>query len=48
MDFELMISSFPKLLNATVITLKLVSVSLIAGLFLGIFLQYLGQEKITF
>ena len=40
MDFELMISSFPKLLNATVITLKLVSVSLIAGLFLGIFLQF--------
>ncbi len=28
MDFELMINSFPKLLNATVITLKLLSASL--------------------
>ena len=31
MDFELMINSFPKLLNAAVITLKLLSVSLIIG-----------------
>ena len=29
MDFELMVNSFPKLLNATVITLKLLSLSLI-------------------
>ena len=36
MDIELMISSFPKLLNATLITLKLLSVSLILGLFIGI------------
>ena len=36
MDIELMISSFPKLLNATLITLKLLSVSLIAGLFIGL------------
>ena len=36
MDFELMISSFPKLLNATLITLKLLSVSLIVGLFIGL------------
>ena len=45
MDFELMISSFPKLLNATVITFKLVSVSLIVGLFLGIFLQYFRDRE---
>ena len=36
MDIELMISSFPKLLNATLITLKLLSVSLILGLFIGL------------
>ncbi len=36
MDIELMISSFPKLLNATLITLKLLSVSLIIGLFIGL------------
>ena len=32
MDFELMIDSFPKLISAAVITLKLLSVSLIIGL----------------
>ena len=31
-----MINSFPKLLNAAVITLKLLSVSLIIGLFIGL------------
>ena len=36
MDIELMISSFPKLINATLITLKLLSVSLIIGLFIGL------------
>ena len=36
MDIELMSSSFPKLLNATLITLKLLSVSLILGLFIGL------------
>ncbi len=36
MDIELMISSFPKLLNATLITLKLLSASLILGLFIGL------------
>ena len=35
MDFDLMITSFPKLLNAAVITLKLLSASLIIGLFIG-------------
>ena len=37
MDLELMINSLPKLLNAAVITLKLLSVSLIIGLFIGLF-----------
>ncbi len=36
MDIELMINSFPKLLNATLITLKLLSLSLIIGLFIGL------------
>tara|TARA_Y100001970_G_scaffold201263_1_gene244889 strand:- start:119 stop:790 length:672 start_codon:yes stop_codon:yes gene_type:complete len=36
MDLELMINSFPKLLNATVVTLKLLSLSLIFGLFIGL------------
>ena len=34
MDLELMANSFPKLLNAAVITLKLLSASLIIGLFI--------------
>jgi len=33
MDLELMITSFPKLLNATVVTLKLLSLSLFFVLF---------------
>ena len=33
MDLELMINSFPKLLNAALITLKLLSVSLICLLY---------------
>ncbi|MDC0151073.1 ABC transporter permease subunit [Candidatus Pelagibacter sp.] len=36
MDFELMINSFPKLLSAAAITLKLLSVSLIIGLIIGL------------
>ena len=36
MDFDLMITSFPKLLNATVVTLKLLSASLFFGLFIGL------------
>ena len=39
MDIELMVSSFPKLLGATVITLKLLSVSLVIGLFIGLILS---------
>ncbi len=45
MDLELMINSFPKLLNATVITLKLLSVSLIIGLFIGLFFAILRLNK---
>ncbi len=44
MDFDLMITSFPKLLSATVITLKLLSVSLIAGMFLGLFFAVLRMN----
>tara|TARA_B100001123_G_scaffold378311_1_gene446329 strand:- start:56 stop:733 length:678 start_codon:yes stop_codon:yes gene_type:complete len=45
MDIELMTNSFPKLLNATVVTLKLLSVSLIFGLFLGLFFAILRLGK---
>tara|TARA_B100001057_G_scaffold370591_1_gene374551 strand:- start:269 stop:943 length:675 start_codon:yes stop_codon:yes gene_type:complete len=48
MDFELMIGSFPKLLSATVITLKLLSVSLIIGLFIGLFFAILRLNKNIF
>ena len=45
MDFELMISSLPKLLNASLITLKLLSASLIFGLFIGLFFAILRVNK---
>ena len=45
MDLDLMITSFPKLLNATLITLKLLSVSLVLGLFLGLFFAILRLNK---
>ena len=48
MDFELMINSFPKLLNAAVITLKLLSVSLIVGLFIGLLFAILRLNKNVF
>ena len=48
MDLELMINSFPKLLNAAVITLKLLSVSLIIGLFIGLFFATLRLNKNIF
>ena len=48
MDFELMITSFPKLLGATVITLKLLSASLFFGLFLGLFFAILRLNKNIF
>ncbi len=45
MDFELMFNSFPKLLSAAVITLKLLSVSLIVGLFIGLAFAILRLNK---
>ena len=48
MDLELMINSFPKLLSAAVITLKLLSVSLIIGLFIGLFFAILRLNKNIF
>ena len=48
MDFELMINSFPKLLNAAAITLKLLSVSLIIGLFIGLLFAILRLNKNIF
>ena len=36
MDISLMITSFPKLLTAAVVTLKLLSLSLFFGLFIGL------------
>ena len=40
-----MINSFPKLLNATVITLKLLSASLFFGLFIGLLFAVLRMNK---
>ena len=48
MDLELMTNSFPRLLNAAVITLKLLSVSLIVGLFIGLFFAILRLNKNIF
>ena len=48
MDLEIMINSLPKLLNAAVITLKLLSVSLINGLFIGLFFAILRLNKNIF
>ncbi len=48
MDFELMLNSFPKLLSAAVITLKLLSVSLIVGLFIGLLFAILRLNKNIF
>ncbi len=45
MDLELMINSFPKLVGATTITLKLLSVSLIIGLFIGMLFAILRLNK---
>lgn len=48
MDIDLMITSFPKLLIATVITLKLLLISLIIGIFLGLFFAILRMNKNIF
>tara|TARA_B100000401_G_scaffold7581_1_gene4922 strand:+ start:345 stop:1016 length:672 start_codon:yes stop_codon:yes gene_type:complete len=41
MDLDLIINSFPKLLSASIITLKLLSISLIIGMFIGLFFAIL-------
>ena len=48
MDFELMVNSLPKLLSAAVVTLKLLSVSLIVGLFVGLLFAILRLNKNIF
>ena len=48
MDFDLMITSLPKLLSAAVITFKLLSVSLIIGLFIGFLFAVLRLNKNPF
>ena len=48
MDINLMIISFPKLLNATVVTLKLLSLSLFFGLFIGLLFAILRVNKNIF
>jgi len=48
MDLELMIISLPKLLSATIITLKLLSVSLIIGLLIGLLFAILRLNKNIF
>ena len=45
MNLELMIESFPKLLSATIVTLKLLSLSLIFGLFIGLLFAILRMNK---
>ena len=45
MDLELMINSFPRLLNATVVTLKLLSLSLFFGLFIGLLFAVMRMSK---
>ena len=48
MDIELMVDSFPKLLSASLITLKLLSASLIVGLFIGLLFAILRLNKNIF
>ena len=48
MDIDLMITSLPKLLSATVITLKLLSLSLFFGLFIGLLFAILRLSKNPF
>ena len=45
MDLELMVNSFPKLLSASLITLILLSLSLIGGLFIGLLFAILRINK---
>ena len=45
MDITIMVTSFPKLLSAAVVTLKLLSLSLFFGLFIGLFFAILRLNK---
>ncbi len=48
MDLELMFNSFPKLLSATIVTVKLLSASLFFGLFIGLLFAILRLNKNIF
>ncbi|MBD1149950.1 ABC transporter permease subunit [Pelagibacterales bacterium SAG-MED29] len=48
MDLDLMINSLPKLLSATLTTLKLLSLSLIFGLIIGLFFAIMRLSKNKF
>ena len=48
MDFIIMATSLPKLLSAAVVTLKLLSLSLFFGIFIGLFFAILRLNKNTF
>ena len=48
MDLDLMINSFPKLLSATLTTLKLLSLSLIFGLIIGLIFAIMRLSKNKF
>jgi octopine/nopaline transport system permease protein len=45
MDLELIISSLPKLLSAAVVTLKLLSLSLFFGIFIGLIFAILRLNQ---
>ncbi len=45
MDIDLIITSFPKLLIASIVTLKLLSLSLLIGLFIGLLFAVLRLNK---
>ena len=48
MDIDLLLNSFPKLLVASITTLKLLSASLVIGLFIGLFFAILRINKNIF
>ena len=45
MDLELIFTSLPKLLSAAVVTLKLLSLSLFFGIFIGLIFAILRLNK---
>ena len=48
MDISLMLTSLPKLLGAAVVTLKLLSLSLLIGIFIGLLFAILRLNKNPF